>query len=88
MGLYGMPELRGIRRRLALCRLIIRVRTGGVVGRINHAAKLGKFFREHRLNTVPERHINHAAALAAATETDIDDILLNIEQLDMPAMRG
>src|SRR5579884_2171718 len=61
---------------------------GGMVGRIDQAGDLGKSFGENPDNAMVECLAGHRAPLAAARHFDIDDVLFQIDQLNVPAMLG
>ena len=72
---------------LSLARLVVRIRAGFVIGSINNILDFGEMFLDHSLDSVLQGNICHATPLAAAAHVDIDGIIGNVQQINLPAVR-
>src|SRR5262249_3561306 len=70
-----------------LGRLVIGIGPSRVVGRVNDLADLRKCLPNGLLASLIERHTDHAAPLAAATESDIDHIASYINEFNLSPVR-
>src|SRR4029079_6074127 len=83
-GLWSGSE----RRATALRGLVVRVPALGVLRRVDDAHDLGNHLANTRFAAVLERHVDHATALAAATELDEHHAFANVDQRHEAAVRS
>ena len=81
----------GLERRLAaptrsLCRGVVGVASGGVVGRVEDLAHGRSEAADGFLDALLERHVGGAAALAASAEAQVHVVALDVDELDEPAV--
>ena len=70
---------------LPLGRLTIGI-TRGMVGGVRDQLDLRNFFADEGFNALTQRDVHHAASLAATTKANIDGVVFNVKQLDIPTM--
>ncbi len=68
--------------------LEVGVCAGGVVGRVADRDDLGHLALDGDLDPLLERDVDLRAALAAAAQLDVGDVVLHLEQVDEAAVRG
>src|SRR5262245_12054168 len=73
---------------LLLGRLVEGVGSTGMVGLVDDARDLRDLLAQRRLDPLLEGHVDHAAPLAAAAETQVDEVVLHVEEVDPAAMPG
>src|SRR5688500_11740387 len=59
-----------------------------VVGDVLDCCNLGHGFQDHALDALSECDARHAAALAAAAHLHERNIVLHVDECDLPAVRG
>src|SRR6266542_2299527 len=69
-------------------RRVIGVPSRGVVGGVEDLADARHQVADRFFDAHLQGHVGGAAALAAAAQTDVDIVLLDVDQLDVPSMRG
>lgn len=68
--------------------LEVRIRAGGVVCDVYDSRDLGNRLFDRHLDALAERHCRHAAALAAAGQAQIGDVLLHRDEFGPAAVGG
>jgi hypothetical protein len=63
-----------------------RIGAGGMIGDVDDSYNIGNALTERRLDTLPERHLRHTAALTSALEAKADPSLIGALDDDMAAM--
>ena len=58
----------------------------GMIGDVDDPENIGKTLTERRLDTLPERHLRHTAALTSALEAEANPSLIGALDDDMAAM--
>ncbi len=59
-----------------------------MVGDVEHRGDARHLVADHRLDTLLEGHVGHAAALATALEAEVDGVVLDLDQGDEAAVGG
>jgi biotin carboxylase len=67
--------------------LVVRIGALSVVGGVAHLADLGKGVEDGGAHALAQRHLGHAAALAAAAHVDEGHPLGDVEKIDVTAVR-
>src|SRR5262245_14589522 len=72
--------MRSLRRR------VVGIAPGGVVGGVEDLANGRREVANRLLDSLLQRHVGGSAALAAATQPQVHVVLLDVDELDVPAV--
>src|SRR5262245_15833103 len=68
--------------------LVVGVVPARVVGLVDHPGDVRDLLAQRGFDPLLEGDVDHAAALAAAAETEVDEVLLDVEEVDPASVSG
>src|SRR5215510_389580 len=73
---------------LSLGGRVVRIPSGGVVGGVEDLSDPGDQVADRLLDSLLQRDVGGAAALAAASQAEVDVVPAHVDQLDVASVRG